>query len=208
MSERGLIVAFYGMNNIGKTTVIKEVEKKLAPPVQVLKYPIYESETGRRINRYLRGGNSEMLSIVEAQELFAENRVVHEPYLLQLAGNNRYVILEDYKETGYAWGTLNGISIARMERINKGQLNPDLGILLDGERFVDGVELQHLHEEVGDTVWNDGRRTFQILAKLYDWKTVNVVRGELPREIDEVTNFILQAEMDKEIKRRKVIKSL
>jgi len=190
MSERGLIVAIYGMNNIGKSSVVEGVINKLGDNAFSLKYPIYDTPSGERLNKYLRNGNPENLTPIEAQKLFAQNRVDFEPELLRRS-RGKCVVLEDYNGTGKAWGLITtGASIEEMEEINKGQLEPDLNILLDGDRFTSGIESNHRHESVGGDVWNKGREIHKELGKRYGWKTVRVCFGELDREIDEVVDLI------------------
>lgn len=187
MSERRGIAAICGMNNIGKSTVINGVARIIG--AEVLKFPIYNTPTGRRINAYLREGNPENLSPLDAQRIFAQNRFDFEPELLAMAKNN-FVILEDYNGTGKAWGMIAGIELRMLEKINKGQLEPDITVLLDGERFNSGIESNHKHESIGSDGWNRGRQIYLDLAKRYGWRVVGVKYGELEREINEVTEII------------------
>ena len=189
--SRKEIVAIYGMNNIGKTAVLKGVVEKLGNGAVCLKYPIYDTPTGRRINAYLRGGNPEGLDALAVQNIFAQNRVDFEPELIRMSEKGM-VILEDYNGTGKVWGMLGAeATIEQMEVINAGQLEPDLNILLDGERFGTGIESNHKHEGIVQEGWDKGRMIHLDLAKRYGWKVVGVRFGELDREIEEVTNLII-----------------
>lgn len=199
MTERGLIVAVYGMNNIGKSAVVAGVAEKLGNSAFCLKYPIYDIPSGRRINAYLREGNPEGLTAMEVQKIFAQNRVDFEPELIRMS-QGRIAVLEDYHGTGKAWGIISGATIEEMEEINNGQLEPDLSILLDGERFKNGIEVNHKHEAIGDEGWQRGRRIHLDLAKRYGWKMVTAKYGELGREIDESVKLI-----EVEIKRRNIV---
>lgn len=200
MREGGFIAAFYGMNNIGKSSVIRGIVEKLGEKAFSLKYPIYNIPSGRRINAYLRGGNPEGLTPIEAQRIFAQNRVDFEPQLLKMS-KRRIAVLEDYNGTGKAWGMITtGATIEEMEEINKGQLEPDLNVLLDGERFKGAIEANHKHESIDDEAWERGRRIHLELAKRYGWEIVEVRFGELEREIDECVELIKT-----EIERRKIL---
>ena len=199
MNERGLIVAIYGMNNIGKSAVVTGVTEKIGDRAFCLKYPIYDTPSGKRINSYLREGNPEALTPFEAQKIFAQNRVDFVPQLLELS-QGRIAVLEDYNGTGKAWGMITGAKIEEMEEINKGQIEPDLNILLDGDRFMNGIESNHKHENIESEGWNRGREIHKMLAKRYGWKIVDVRYGELEREVADVVKLVLG-----EIKKRKII---
>lgn len=199
MRERGIVVAIYGMNNIGKTSVVGGIVEKLGEQAFCLKYPIYEISSGKRINAYLRGNNPENLTPIEAQKLFAQNRVDFEPNLLKMS-RGRIAVLEDYNGTGKAWGVITGATIEEMEEINKGQLEPGLNILLDGDRFRGAIEANHKHESIGEDAWQRGRLVHLDLAKRYGWRIVEVKYGELEREIDECVEII-----NYEIKRRNIV---
>lgn len=187
MSERQGIVAIYGMNNIGKTSVINGVAREMG--AKVLKFPIYDTPTGRRLNDYLRKGNPERLVPVEAQVIFAENRFAFEPELRRMAKES-LVLLEDYNGTGKAWGMIAGVPLRTLEEMNAGQLEPDLNILLDGKRFSNGIESGHKHESIDDEGWNRGRMIHLSLAKKYGWEVVEVRFGELEREVGEIVEII------------------
>jgi len=191
--ERGVIVAVYGMNNIGKSSVlagVKEEFSKSGLSVACIKYPIYDSPTGKEINAYLREGNPKGLSALDAQKKFAENRFVNEPKLVETSRRCDLTILEDYFGTGIAWGELAGIKRRILMNINRGLLIPDVSILLDGERFKKAAEKNHMHEGLPDETWNKGREIHKQLANKYGWRVVSVVNGELDREIRDVYEII------------------
>lgn len=175
-NSKGVFIVLYGMNNLGKTTVIKglvEDLKSKEKDVVYLKYPIYDLEpTGPRINRYLRGGNPENLNSYTIQEFYTQNRRDFEPELNSMLNNGKWIVAEDYLGTGIAWGMIGGASLERMEQINQGLRVSDLAILLDGERFLTGREEGHIHE--GDLeCWERGRQIHLDLANRYSWKIVN-----------------------------------
>ncbi len=187
-TKKGKFIVIYGMNNLGKTTVINgliDYLNKNGKNVTFLKYPIYELEpTGPRINQYLRGGNPEKLNSFTVQKLYAQNRRDFEPKLISLLDQDKMIIAEDYVGTGIVWGMLGGASLEEVEELNKGLLEPDLVILLDGERFLTGIEAGHTHEKVTD-VWEKGRQIHLDLAKRYDWKIVkaNQTREQVLKDV-------------------------
>lgn len=177
---RGRFIAFYGMNNLGKSTVIPGVIDFLTSKgirVGFIKYPIYNLEpTGPRINAYLRGKNPEGLNPLEAQVLYYANRLGYQGELKRRLRNREWIVAEDYKGTGIAWGVIRSsskdLSAVLMERLNMGLWEPDLSILLDGERFRTGIENGHLHEDTSPEEWNKGRLIFQELSCKYGWRVL------------------------------------
>lgn len=175
-NKKGKFIVVYGMNNLGKTTMVNrlvEFLKKENKEAVYLKYPIYDLKpTGPRINNYLRNGNPENLTSLEIQKLYVDNRRDFEPKLKKMISSGKWIIAEDYCGTGIAWGVIRGETLQQMEKINKGLLSPDLSILLDGERFLTGIETNHKNESDNE-IWPKGREIHLGLAKKYDWKLVN-----------------------------------
>lgn len=170
---KGKFIVLYGANNLGKSAQLERLSDNLhrqGKTVKVIKYPVYDLEpTGPRINAALREGLE--LSAEELQIEFAQNRKDFEPTLRQCLDRGEWVISEDYKATGIAWGITYGIPLERMEEINSGLLNEDLAILLDGERFTSGIERKHKHER--DAKWERARAIHLELAERYGWECVN-----------------------------------
>lgn len=197
--EKGLLVAIYGSNNLGKTTLIRGVGKYFdifcpEKTCATLKYPRYDTPTGKKINQYLREGNPADLTALQAQELYAIDRRVNEPELIELLQRNSLVVLEDYSGTGISWGVHFGISRPILESLNSDLLKPEVSLLVDGNRFGDGVELNHLHENGGIESWNSNRRVHIQSARLYNWITIdaNQRRQEVLRSVLSVIVPILK----------------
>lgn len=191
--EIGDLAGVFGPNNLGKSTAIEGVVADLKSRglvVASLKFPRYDLEpTGPRINRYLRMGNPESWTMEQAQEVFAQNRRDFESELIEMLGRHDLMVVEDYVGTGIAWGMIGGIPIERMEEINEGLHRIDLGILLDGERFLTGVEKGHTHED-GDYDWDRSRQIHKQLASRYGWRVVNANQR---REdvVDDISRIIM-----------------
>lgn len=171
---RGKFVVVYGMNNLGKSTLLAGLLEHLEEhevPVSYLKYPIYDLPSGRRVNVYLREGNPEGLTAIQAQDIFAQNRRDYEPQLTDRLQNGEWIIAEDYTGTGIAWGVTYGVPLEALEEINRELLEPDLAILLDGERFTSGIEKNHRHE--GSGFWEVGRKVHLQMAERYGWNLVS-----------------------------------
>jgi len=192
--QKGKFIVLYGANNLGKTTqaeLLVEALKKKGIEVKYLKYPIYDLKpTGPAINEALRVGRE--ISDREFQELFAQNRRDFESELVKMLEEGLWVVAEDYKGTGIAWGLVDNISLEEMEAMNKGLLDEDLSMLLDGEeRYVEGIEAGHRHEEGRD--WVKARDVHRQLAKRYGWRVVNVNQSveKVHEDVCEVVKTLL-----------------
>lgn len=171
---QGKFIVLYGANNLGKTTQVRYLKDNLEhrvgkENVLVLKYPIYDTPTGQRIDAELR--RQRTMTDLELQIEFAANRRCFETDLNDLLRSGVWVVAEDYKGTGIAWGVANGISLQTMEEINRGLKDEDLAILMDGERFTGGIERGHRYEEGGK--WEQARITHLELAARYGWEIVS-----------------------------------
>lgn len=188
--HKGKLVAIYGINNIGKTTQVKLLKEKLEElgnKVATVKYPIYDLEpTGPQINAYLRQGNTLGLSPEEIQLAYANNRKDSTEKLQKLLLENNFVILEDYTGTGISWGMGRGVNKDYLIEINKNLLKEDLAILMDGERFLEAQEKNHMHEN-NHELTNKVRQAHLELAKQFGWKIVNA-----NQTIEEVNKNILE----------------
>src|SRR3989344_2770441 len=173
MVEKGKFIVIYGANNLGKTEQANRLIARLKEEgikANYLKYPVYDLEpTGPIINAALRRGLE--LSDLELQKQFAENRRDFEPQLKRVLGEDVWVVAEDYKGTGIAWGITQGASLDEMEEINRDLLENNLEILLDGQRFASGVEKGHRYEDYAN--WQKAREVHLMLAERYGWKVVN-----------------------------------
>lgn len=180
MSTRGKFVVIYSPNNLGKSTQLDLLRARLADSggkYMFIKYPIYDLEpTGPLINTILRHPEilDKQYSEAELQALFAQNRRDFQPQLRGLLAEGTTVIAEDYKGTGIAWGMTRDVSLEYLEKINKDLLEPDLSILLDGKRFLQGKESgAHRNEGAEQKLWEKNRKIHRDLAKRYGWQLVN-----------------------------------
>ncbi len=174
---RGRFIVIYGSNNLGKSRQIDLLEglwQAVGRPYTRIKYPIYDSPTGRLIDQILRHPEelSCPVSESELQSIFAENRRTFEPELLRLLSLGD-VLGEDYVGTGLAWGLTRGVAREELDKYNCGLLCPDVEILLDGERFTGGIERRHRNEAAGQEIWETNRRVHLELAKEFGWTIVD-----------------------------------
>ena len=176
MKKLGKFIAIYGINNLGKTLQAKMLEERLLAEnfkVKRIKYPVYDLEpTGPRINAYLRKGNPDNLSAKAAQLIYVQNRKDFEPTLKAMLRENDFVIAEDYKGTGIAWGMGAGVEKNFLLYHNGSLLEEDVSILLDGKRFREGIESGHTHES-NDELTEKVRLAHLELADYFHWPIVN-----------------------------------
>lgn len=173
---KGNFIVLYGINNLGKSTQVDLLIKKLAEhgiTAEYLKYGVYDLKpSGEMLNEYLRKGNPYNFSPREFQLCHALNRTQYEPILKQKLDAGTWIIAEDYKGTGIAWGIGAGVDQDFLIRLNAHLLPEDLCILFDGERFVSGIEKDHKHEQNAELT-NKVRAVHLELAKMYDWNIIN-----------------------------------
>lgn len=173
---RGKFIALLGINNLGKSTQANLLVQNLQNygfKTEYLKYPIYDLEpTGPQINEIIRGGKAQEISEVELQKIYAQNRRDFQPELEAKLNRGINIVAEDYIGTGLAWGVAKGADLAELEEQNKDLTKADLAIVLDGERFIEAKEDNHIHEQ-DDELMKKCRQTHLDLAKKYGWQIVN-----------------------------------
>lgn len=174
--NRGKFIVLYGINNLGKTTQAKMLVRRLQKEgirAEYVKYPIYELvPTGPKINQILRGGKPQDMSEEEFQSLYTQNRKDFEPKLREKLDSGACIVAEDYTGTGLAWGVAKGAELRTLERQNANCMKEDVAILLDGVRFFEGKEGEHLHES-NDELMEKCRKAHLELGEKYGWKKVS-----------------------------------
>lgn len=191
----GKFICLYGINNLGKSTQANLLVAKLremGKKAEYLKYPIYDLEpTGPMLNKILRDKETIekfKVSPITKQLIFTANRFQFEPELEKLLNDNDFVIAEDYIGTGIAWGITEGVAKDYLEKMNKPLTQPDLEILVDGERFTEAVEKGHVHENDNDLT-DKARKAHLDLADKYGWKIVNANQS-VDRVMEDIWEFV------------------
>ncbi|MBI3485631.1 hypothetical protein HY025_01655 [Candidatus Daviesbacteria bacterium] len=173
--NKGKFIVIYGANNLGKTTqakILVDVLKEKGYAAAYVKYPIYDlAPTGPKLNAILRGGEK-LPSELELQKIFVQNRFDFQPKLLEMLNQGTWVVAEDYKGTGMAWGMVRNLKIEDLEKMNEGLVDEDLAILLFGERFKNSVEKNHINEE-NEQVWQKGQEKHLKLAEKFNWLKIS-----------------------------------
>lgn len=194
--QKGKFIVMYGINNLGKSTqayLLVHTIQKLGKKSEYIKYPIYTLDpTGPKINEILRKKIVHSISEENFQSLYAQNRRDYQPQLLKKLREGVSIVAEDYIGTGLAWGIAKEANRQILEYQNKNLLREDIAILLDGERFLDGKENSHLHEE-SDELMKKCRETHRMLAKEFGWHIIraNQAREKVQHDIWEIINKLL-----------------
>lgn len=143
-----------------------------------VKYPVYDLHpTGPRINDYLRQHNPLEWTPKRFQEEQVQNREDFEPILKRYLDAGVWVIAEDYKGTGIAWGVGAGVDLEYLEEKNSNLLDEDIVFLFDGERFTSGIEKGHTHEQNNDLT-QKVRTIHLLLGEQKGWILVNANRDK------------------------------
>lgn len=170
-----MFIVIYGINNIGKSTQAKKLVdwlKKSTYQAEYLKYPVYNSETGQEISGILRSGKKQGMDELAFQTLYYQNRKEFEPELRKKLSQGIIIVAEDYIGTSLAWGSAKGADYDTLKKLNSSLLQEDVAILLDGKRFTNAIEQQHLHESDARLAEQVRRRHLEI-GKELNWKKVH-----------------------------------
>lgn len=177
--EKGKMIAVYGINGIGKTTQVERLVEFLrtqGKQASRVKYPVYDLEPeGPFIYQYLRDTTfreAHPQSTEELQFKYAENRRRYEPKLQERLARGEWIVAEDYIGTGIAWGLTWGANLEYLENINQHLLQPDLSILMRGNRFDTAIE-EHHRNETDDERMRISKSFHQLLADRYNWECVD-----------------------------------
>jgi len=192
--DRGKFIVIYGANNTGKSEQAKRLTANLnniGIPATYLKYPIYDlAPTGPRLNSILRE-KKENPTPLELQKIFAQNRRDFEPELRELLDSGLWVVAEDYRKTGIAWGLTYDVDIKVLEEINSDLYPEDLEICFDGERFTGGIERSHIFEQGGR--WEKNRIVHALLACRYSWEVID--SSESMDEVEKKVFYVVEKKL-------------
>jgi len=196
--KKGRFIVVYGVNGTGKSTQVKNILRYLKGEkikANYLKYPIYDlAPEGPFIDKYLRDPEfckKNPQTTEELQIKYAKNRRRFEPELKKRLDNGEWVLAEDYIGTGVCWGLTWGADLKYLEEINADLIQPDLAILLHGERFLSAVEKKHRNESNNERI-DISKNFHELLACRYDWKIVNCNQkiNEVTKDIQEEIRLI------------------
>lgn len=173
--KKGLFIVIYGPSGVGKTKQLDLLEEKLkalGTSVKRVEYPTYKiGEAGPRLEKIIwrkvpKPPEEEM------QKLFAQNRRDIEDNLGSWLASGVTVIAEDYKGSGVVWGLTRGMSMIKIEEINKDFREPDISILIDGPRRKDLRPGEGHIYNMNEDEWYAARKNYLAMADKYGWVRV------------------------------------
>ncbi|MBI4010237.1 MAG: hypothetical protein HY361_03545 [Candidatus Aenigmarchaeota archaeon] len=186
---RGKFIVIYGINNIGKTTQAKNLVQYFLNKglkADYVKYPIYDIKpSGQFLDSVLRSGKQE-ISEEELQMWFTVNRLQFQSLLKKKLNHEINIIAEDYIGTGLSWGSAKGADYNWLKAINANLIKEDIGILIDGERFVFAREDRHIHE-IDEKLMEKVRKRFIEIGREFGWHMVNANQGKEKVSSDIIT---------------------
>ena len=127
----------------------------------------------------------------DVQRLYVQNRKDYEPTLKADLDKGVWVLAEDYRGTGIAWGIVRGLNRKMLENLNKYLYPEDIAFVFTGERFHTGKEANH-RNEMNDELWQRAYDTHMDLADTYKWLKINA--NQTPEEVhrDIVNTLVSQ----------------
>lgn len=185
VAGKGIFLVLYGPNATGKSTqkyMLLETFRKSGLKAEGLKYPIYESVSGQKINNIIRSGKKQKMSEYELQMLYTDNRAEYEPILKGKLDSGINVIAEDYVGTGLAWAITKGMKensdeYMHLECLNSFLLHEDIAFLFDGDPFKNALEENHIHES-NLKFMEKSREVHRQLGEKYGWIKINSMESK------------------------------
>jgi len=131
-ADRGLLVAFEGLDQSGKQTQADLLRDRLISNgrlVRVLSFPDYQTVIGAEIGRALRGGRDYGADVM--QLLYAANRYEFKGEILRAREGGTIVVCDRYLASSIAYGEAQGLEAEWLTDIQKYLPQPDITFLLD-----------------------------------------------------------------------------
>jgi dTMP kinase len=131
-AERGLLVAFEGLDQSGKQTQAELLRDRLAANdrlVRLLSFPDYQTVIGAEIGRALRGERDYTADVM--QLLYVANRYECKGEILRTKASGTIVVCDRYLASSIAYGEAQGLDAGWLTDIQKYLPQPDITFLLD-----------------------------------------------------------------------------
>ncbi|OGC93225.1 hypothetical protein A2899_00220 [Candidatus Amesbacteria bacterium RIFCSPLOWO2_01_FULL_49_25] len=175
--NKGLFIVFYGPDGVGKSKqagLLLERLREHKIMSREVRYPVYDQQpSGPKLDGILHR-KKEVMPEEEMQKLFAQNRKEFEPTLKSWLNSGVTVVAQNYKGTGIVWGVARELSVEKVEEMNKGTLDSDVTIYIDGPKREEMVEG---HPYGQDDEWYKVRKVYLQIADRYGWVRVE---GDAP----------------------------
>jgi dTMP kinase len=131
-ADRGLLVAFEGLDQSGKQTqaeLLRDRLTSLGRRVQLLSFPDYQTVIGAEIGRALRGEREYTADVM--QLLYVANRYEFKGDILREKERGTIVVCDRYLASSVAYGESQGLDAPWLIEIQKYLPQPDITFLLD-----------------------------------------------------------------------------
>jgi dTMP kinase len=131
-ADRGLLVAFEGLDQSGKQTqaeLLRDQQTSNGRRVQLLSFPDYQTVIGAEIGRALRGEREYTADVM--QLLYVANRYEFKGEILRAKESGTIVLCDRYLASSIAYGEAQGLDAAWLTDIQKYLPQPDITFLLD-----------------------------------------------------------------------------
>jgi dTMP kinase len=109
--------------------LLVEKLKSMGKSVEVLDFPDYESEPGKRIKKHLAG--EEELSNEELGRLYAEDRKLHVPKIQKWLSGGKIVIADRYAYSNIAYQLANGTDYNYLISLDNDLIFPEIVFFVD-----------------------------------------------------------------------------
>jgi dTMP kinase len=131
-ADRGLLVAFEGLDQSGKQTQAELLRDRLTSNgrlVRLLSFPDYQTVIGAEIGRALRGERDYTADVM--QLLYVANRYEFKGEILRTKDSGTIVVCDRYLASSIAYGEAQGLEAEWLTDIQKYLPQPDITFLLD-----------------------------------------------------------------------------
>src|SRR4029434_1770003 len=131
-ADRGLLVAFEGLDQSGKQTQAELLRDRLTSNgrlVRLLSFPDYQTVIGAEIGRALRGEREYTADVM--QLLYVANRYEFKGEILRSTESGTIVVCDRYLASSIAYGEAQGLDAEWLTNIQKYLPQPDITFLLD-----------------------------------------------------------------------------
>jgi dTMP kinase len=131
-ADRGLLVAFEGLDQSGKQTQAELLRDRLTSDgraVRLLSFPDYQTVIGAELGRALRGERDYTADVM--QLLYVANRYEFKGEILRAKECGTIVVCDRYLASSIAYGEAQGLDPAWLTDIQKYLPQPDITFLLD-----------------------------------------------------------------------------
>lgn len=182
------MIVLEGIDQSGKQTQTHLLSKKLGEhgfKVETLSFPLYSTVIGKEVKNYLQ--NNSTLPIEAMHMLLSANRWELKSLICEWISQNKYIIIDRYSYSNYAYGNANGLELSWLKALDSGLPSSDLTILLDipVEVSFSRKNTQRDINERDSNILNKVRKLYLNFARELEWPIIN---GEL--NSDEIAKEI------------------